>query len=263
MKPEIFNKLKEVYTFARTNSAVYKELPLTVTPEQWKHIPLLSAATLRTAPSLLAYPESEVRYVVSEFTPAHPENLFLVPRRLEEPWQLLGAEIDEIKPFVAAYLAPLFWQVAPIFYATFRSKTVPVSVLAPRNLPLAVQVIKEAKVDMVVSTPEVAQELQALLLEANLGSSIRAWHLIVPFGEKVAAPKVAAPYIIEHHLFPGIPVARSMPDGTIASLPGYYFEIGEGGECIISSLEKHALPLVRYQSGVRLSQQSENTFLLV
>jgi len=263
MTPDIFNKLKEVYTFARTHCAAYKDLPESVTADQWKSVPVSSADTLRAASSLLTYPEKDVRYVISEFSTAHPENLFLVPRRIDEPWPLLTAEIDEIKPFVAAYLAPLFWQVAPIFYATFRAKSVPVSVLAPRNLPLAVQVMKEARAEMVVSTPEVAEELQAMLAKENLEKQIRAWHLIVPFGTEVKPPVLNGLYMVEYHLFPGVPVARMLQGGAIEPLPGIYFEVSEQGTCLISSLEKHALPLVRYDSGVRIARKEKNTFLFI
>ncbi len=257
MQPDTFNKLKEAYAFARAHSAAYTHLPSISSPGEWAAVPLSNAESLRAAPSLLTCPEEEVRYFISEFTTEHPEHLFLVPHRLDAPWSLLAAEIAEIKPYVAVLAIPLFWQVAPFFYATFRAQQVPVSVLQPRNLPLATYLINEVRADMVVSTPSVASELQTLLATEGLGGRIRAWHLIVPFGQKVEAPAVQAPYIFEYHLFPGIAVARSMPDGSFVPLPGYYIEIGEGGECIISSLEKHAMPLVRYNTGVRIAKAGD------
>jgi hypothetical protein len=241
---------------------VYASLPDAAVPAGWSSVPTSTKEALRDAKALSAYPDAKVRFGVSEFTTAHPENLFLIPRRIDEPWRLLEAVIDEVQPFVAIFLAPLFWQVAPVFYAACRGKSVPVSVLQPRNMALAAQVIKESKADMVVSTPAAATELQTLLADAGMGTAIRAWHLIVPFGERHETPALKADYMIEYHLFPGVPVARLLPNGTIEPLPDYYFELSDTGTCLISSLERHALPLIRYDSGVRLARAGENAFVL-
>ena len=257
MPPETAKKLSDVYAFARAQCPAYKNLPDVSIPKAWSSVPLSTKETFRSAPSLLTYPETEVRYLVSEFAGDHPEELFLIPHRIDAQWTMLESEISEIKPFVGVLAIPLFWQVAPFFYTTFRKHHVPVSVLTPRNLPLAVQLIKETKADMVVSTPEIAAELSGLLVKDALAAQIRAWHLIVPFGQKINTPELHASFFIEYHLFPGIAVARALPGGSWAPLPEFYVEVGERGTCIISSLEKHALPLIRYDSGVPVRRQEE------
>ncbi len=258
MMPDLKQQLLDTYAFARTAVPAYAGLPEARSPQDLARIPMTTRSMLRDAHSLLSCPEEEVRYVVSQFSSANPEELFLVPRRLDEPWGLLEAEIKEVQPFVAILAVPLFWQVAPIFYQTFRRHRVPVSVLQPRNLPLAVQLIRETRADLVVSTPEVARDLADLLHKEGMLGQIRAWHLIVPFGTKVEPPAISAPYMIEYHLFPGIPVARGLPDQSWVPLPDVHIEIGQGGTALISSLKRHALPLVKFDSGVQATQRGDS-----
>lgn len=247
MDPAIAKKRREVETFAQSRDVRYKNID-----------------DLRNAPSLAAYADDEIRFMVSEFTADHPEKLFLIPLRLNARWHMLEEEIERVKPFAALLIVPLFWQIAPVFYETFRKREIPVSVLQSRNLPLAVQLIKEVKTDMLVSTPEVAAELQAMLEKEGLPEQIRAWHLIVPFGQKENdIPRFRAAVFVEYHLFPGIAVARGLSSRTFVPLPDFYFEVSKTGTCIISSLEKHALPLVGYDSGVRIEQSGENIFSFV
>lgn len=218
-------------------------------------IPAITKEVLRShSGNLSHYPESKVRYLSSEFDPEYANRLFLFPQLLDAPWMLLNELLKKRDAVVAILSIPLFWQVGPFFYNTCKKNGVPMSVISPRNLPLARQVIKEVEAQAVTGTPEAADSLYGLLSEENIGNQIHTWHLIVPFGENPEIPILPGNVLIEYHVFPGVPIGHTSPEllrenpYSFIPSPEYFFEI-DNGTCFITSLESHALPFIRLEIG--------------
>jgi hypothetical protein len=258
--------LRKIVSFARENtySDFYRGLPnpdfYTDIVEMMSHILPVTLNNLREytqAGNLLHYPEPEVRYMVSEFTNKHPENLFLIPQRVDTIWESVDREIEKNNPTVATLLVQMFWQMGPMFYRTCRNRKVPVAVLAHRNLPVAVQVAKEVQSKLVVTTPSIAGDLQKLMAEEGLDDQIKSWTLIVPFGEKPTLPNLQGNVTVEYHLFPGIPIGyadHNIQKNSAHSMKVYddfLIEVKDS-KCFITSLVPHAFPFIRFSPDIRV-----------
>jgi hypothetical protein len=249
-------RLLDVLQFARENgtSSLYRELPLVNGLSLLSTLPKTDADTLRshTGP-LIHYKEDEIRYLVSEFYESDAEKLFLLAQRTDTVWTEVDRELKRHDPIVAVLSVPLFWQIGPMMYRATRENKIPISVLSPRNLPLARQVIKEVGAQFIAATPETARDLLALLLEDGIGEQIQSWHLITPAGHNPEIPKLPGRVVLEHHLFPGVPIGLTseamVGRGETTFIPSeeFLFEIEEGGDCFVTSLEKHAVPLIRFK----------------
>lgn len=237
------------------HSSLYKKrVPKTIDSiEALADIAPTTIETLREHKNALAhYPQEEVRYVASQHESEPADDLFLIPQHIDARWRTLEAYIEEAKPTVATLLVPTFWQLGPLFYHTSRAAGTPVSVMSPRNLPVARQLMADAKNDFVVAEPATAAELQGLLAEEGMGEQVRLWHLIVPVGARVRVPELPGRMSLEYQLFPGTFIGTLMPartrEGVVAITPApeYFFEIIDS-TCFITSMRRDALPLVRFQ----------------
>ena len=256
-------KQKQLYTilqFVRNNiySALYKNLP--VIPRKkiisgWESIPTTTISSLREyTKNLSHYPEKNIRYLISEFDAQKTDTLFLIPQKTDTVWELLEKNIKKKDPTVAILIVPGFWQMGPMFYQTCRKNKIPVAVLSPRNLPLAVQVIKETKAQLITTTPDVAKELSVLLSEQKLEKQIKTWHLVTSLEAPFYMPNISGNSYLEYHIFPGFPIGyanralfKKQP-GMFFPNSEYFFEIREN-TCFITSFKKHALPFIRLYIG--------------
>lgn len=263
---DIQQRLYSIINFVRNNkhSSFYKDLPEVRTHSieaDFNTIKLLTKEELCTYPdSLLHYPEREARYLASEFNPDFLNNLFPLPQRIDTLWNNVSKEIERIKPRAAILTVPPFWQTGPFFYYTCRQCHTPMAVMSPRNLPLTCQVIKEVEAEMIVATPDAAQELYSYLSDAGMQKQIRLWHLIVPLGTYYEVPNLSGEVTIEFKVFPGVPVGYISSDsvaGNIKSFvpsPDYFFELDVDNTCIITSLVPDAFPLIRFKTNVKLNE---------
>lgn len=253
-------RLGRVLTFARANkhSPLYAAIPEVGDGSAMKTLEkcaFTDAEWLGEHKDALShYPDSEVRYIVSEFDSERHKELFLPPQRVSEVWRTLQHELSVYHPRVAILSVPLFWQMGPMFYHTCKDRGVPVSVVSPRNAPLMVQLIKEVGAEMVVATPEAAAAVFELLQKEGLEEQIRIWHLIVPANSHDSIPELSGDVSVEHHALPGIPVGYTEPKPhaeissvtSFSTLDEYYYEIIDG-KCYITSLDVHAIPLIRFR----------------
>lgn len=264
-------KIKRVLAWAKRSehSTLYKDLPeegVIKNTEDLKKLPTTTVETLRNnAKDLRHYAEKDIRYVSSEFDPKNLEDLFLVPQKIDEKWGALEKEIEIVKPRAALLSIPPFWQVAPLFYHACRAHKIPVSVANPRSPNLTLQVIEGVAMEYAVATAPVMHELRAGLAEKKIHDSIRFWHIVAPLGDVPDLPRSGeAEVSVEYHVFPGIPVAYTSSDmyredpSWSAPLPAYHYEF-EDGACLITSVERHALPFVRFKLPVSVETKGEGT----
>ncbi|MBI2108560.1 MAG: hypothetical protein HYT93_00060 [Parcubacteria group bacterium] len=258
MSPDTQKKIYSILQFVRNNkhSSLYKNIPKIKKGGlelMFNRIPRTTINNLQEySKNLFHYPEKDIRYLVSEFDPNNLKSLFLLPQRVDYEWSLLKEEVEKKDPIVAILVVPTFWQMGPMFYRTCRKSKIPVSVLSHRNLPLTVQVIKEIKARLVVTTPDIAIGIQKMLSDEGYENQVKRWHLIVPVGPLPRIPWLSGEINIEFHIFPGIPVGylpykflKEKINGFLPN-PEYFFEI-ENSTCFITSLISHALPLIRLQ----------------
>lgn len=264
-QPPTLQALTEVYEFARNNphSGFYSDLPPLAGEgyENIRHrIPLFNASRFsQSAHSLSHYAESETDYLSSSFNPEETAEVFLVPRHINHPWELLEGEMRVANPTVAALIVPPFWQLGPIFYRSCRRERVTASVLLPRNIPLAVQIIREAEVGFIVTTPRTARELAAALEKEGLLRQIKTWYLVTPLARSIPEiPLLSGRVLVEQNLFPGIPIRFAAFENAAPSLSGHQMQPldreflleDDRGRLLISSLIPHALPLIRFDTGL-------------
>lgn len=223
-----------------------RTLPEIATPEQLALVPTTSVLSFRSE-ARTWFPESDIRYLVTEFDPAHAERVCLVPQRIDTIWRSLDDALVRLQPMVAVLIVPVFWQLGPMFFRTCRARGVPVSVLSPRNLPLATQLIAEVQADVVVSTPDVAADLAKHLDAAGLRTQIRSWHLIAPLDLPVVPQALSGTVLLERHLIPGLPIISTTDGERYVMHPEYLGELADG-QLLVTSLEQHARPLVRLRA---------------
>ena len=267
VSPEQQSALRDVYAFARKNtySDLYRDLPEPKgeATELLRHMPILTKKQLQDAERLSHYPNREVRYLTSTFDPEAVDDLFLVPQHISEPWPQFSKLLTDVQPQVALLSVPLVWQIAPYVYHTCRENKTPLSVVSYRNLPLARQIIRETNAQLVVSTPDIARDLFALLKEEGMHNQIRAWLLITPLGHSPEIPMLPGAVIVEQHVFPGVPVGYTERSSMTHAERGTSFNLGEGwlleknetGGSLLTSLTKRALPLMRFDVGARFTHE--------
>lgn len=278
MTDKQFENIREVLVWVKENeySALYRDIPHVrevKSIENFRALPTTSVETLqKNAENLCHYPEDQARFLASEFDPKKLGTLFLVPQCVDEQWDTVVRELESVKPRAAFLSIPPFWQASPFFYYTCRAHTVPVSVGNPRSPNLSLQIIEGVAVEYAVVTPPVMHELREGLQEKEIRDSVKLWHVVSPLEPAPHLPTVAhdARVSIEYHVFPGVPIAYTSPqqheeDASLcAPLPEYLYEF-EGERCFITSLKKHAMPLVRFElpAQVEVERGAKNRFRFV
>ena len=250
-------KLRKIIDFARSRGNLYQHIPPPPEhgfSEYWESVSSVSVEKLwEHRKALSYYPDNEVRYLSSVFTAGDVDNLFLVPQRIDESWQMLRRSLKKTNPKVAMLSVPPFWQIGPFFYTNCRLEKVPISVMSPRNIPLMLQVIEEVDIEYVTTTAEIASELFRQLALRGIEGQIKKWHIIVPFSDrKVEVPSVSGEISFELHAFPGVPVGYfenvHLHEGEV-SVSGNSEYLLEKKNSIwqITSLKEHALPLIKLE----------------
>ena len=266
--------IETVAAFARDNgySNLYKSLP-DISPDfnTWfeRIIPFDRKRLYSCKDQLSHFEDGEVRFLSSEFNPARFEELFLIPQLIDTMWQSVSSLCRSVQPKVASLIVPPFWQMGPMFYHTCRKEKVPVSVMTPRNLPIARQLIKEAEVDMVVTTASASRELHTLLLEEGLERQIRTWHIVLTEDGNIEHIPIKEGISLEYFIFPGISFGKADAElfstGVLAVQPSddFFVELADGN-CLVTCRKKTALPLIRFQIGGtwRIESEKENAFFV-
>lgn len=255
--------LKDTINFCRTNqvSTVYHALPAPPADpaaflDYWQQVPKTSHDTFKDASpfALMHYPESECRFLLSQFEPEKSDDFFMLPQRIDDTWKLMAELLTAQQPAGVAVILPPHWQMAPMAYRTSREIKIPMASLRHTNIPLAVNVVKEMEAEVIVTTPDAIAALWPEFVKAGLESLVKAWLVVVPFSQKATVPKVSGEVHFEHHIFPGIPVGIHKGEGPFTPYSEYFFETDEQHQVVtISSLVPHAFPLVRYVPARTLS----------
>lgn len=219
-------------------------------------------ATLMSDIQKLPYfPEHDIRYLVSTFSVDEVHTLSLAPQLLKTMWTSLEEPLTRINPRVALLMVPVFWQLGPMFYETCRAHRVPVSVLTPRNIPLAIQLIKEVGGEMMVTTPDVARELHEALRTAGMENVIKVWHLVVRLGKDIDIPELSGEVYVEQHIIPGIPLfVRAREDAGARLVSG--FSLSLGTRTLVQSTERHATPFYNVELPVRIDEISKGVYVV-
>lgn len=242
--------LREVVVFAKTNvySTLYHalpEVPDDTFEEFFQKLPPLSVKKLRAhAGSLVHSADTKVRYLLSEFDFKNMDKTVLLAQSVSAEWDIVAREIKAHNIHSALHILPKHWQTGPMFYRTCRAHGVISMPLTSANEETKVHFVKEAGVDMIVSTPEEVQWTATRLRELGLEENIRSWVVIAPLGTVPDLPEVSGDMHVEHHVFPGIPLGVST-DGVNVRLSDEYFVESDEKGIYITSLEKHAVPFIR------------------
>lgn len=245
-------RLRKVFTYVKDNpySSVYRDRlhgvdPGTASTETLDALRPVTIEDLRSHEgTLLHVPEEQARYLVSEFDNDEAESLFLVGERNDERWTSLDASIREHDIKAAVIAVSRNWQLGARFYETCRACEVPCAVFSHRDVPYIARLIEEVGVDLVITTPEVARAVNAILVEKGIERVVKVWILIVELGVRTDIPELPGATIVEHHVFPGISVGTSA-DGIHLVPSDEYFIQPEPGGLSVTSLEKHAVPFIR------------------
>jgi hypothetical protein len=253
--------MRGVVNFAKNNpwSSLYGDLP-EIQNQHFEEVfssirPIDISKLCEYERELSHFPEEEVYFVPSSLNINSEENFCLIPKKIDDTWNSLDEKLKKVRPNAAILLVPPDWNIGPLFYKTCRENSAPASLLPPRNPKLVAEVIRETNIDMIVTTPSAAGELEELLIKSDIYKQIKHWHIISSVeNTDMDFAGLSKKMMIEYHLFPGVPVAFALKDdgGTIQGLipfNEYLFEINEEGKCFITSMIELALPLIRFEIG--------------
>ena len=252
-------RINGVMVFAKDNkeSGFYKYLSdaKIARQEDFKLIPAVRMKQVfDKSDRLRHYPETEIRYLSSEFYPEKVDSLFLFPLHYKSIWRSLDNEFKLYKPDLAMIIVPFFWQTGPVFYKTARKNKIPVAVQMPKNLPVARQIMKEVSGRWSITTTSgIAGEFEKMLMEKGLGKDISFWHIVSSLEEnKNFIPALVKPIFTEKHLFPGVILAYQCENisherRNVFHPSKDYFWIFEKGKARITSLNKDAFPFINYE----------------
>lgn len=244
-------RLQQVVAYAQNNphSSFYQEVLRDI---DVANLSKETLGTIRPTPiesmsrysgSLIHIAESEARYLVSQFEDEQ-SNLFLLAQRTDHSWKTLEAHLRAHAPKGAVIAVSRNWQLGAPFYGACRAHNVPCTVFSPRDAQYVARLVEEVGIDMVVTTPLVAEEIASSLKDRNLEKAVKVWVLLAEFGAPATTSLLHGALVFEHHLFPGIPLGVSADGVHIEISREYFVEVASDG-IYITSLEQHATPFIR------------------
>ena len=179
---------------------------------------------------------------------------FPIPHHRLPVWQTLGMHFDQFSMTGGAlFVTELTLQLLPTFWDTCQKKAVFVALGDKKNIPLCTEIIREARVSMVIVEAMTMLELTAALRARSLEDIVKLFVVIRGAEEKLLKPFSAyelrgAKTIFEIHLFPGHPIAYQSLElwgsDKYYLNKDYLFEFNE--TTLVTGLHPDALPLVRF-----------------
>jgi len=155
-----------------------------------------------------------LRYFPADFI-GSTEDPFAIPFPEETSWKTLAFYADLLGITKGAMLiAPLYWQTEPIFWDAMHARGIPMSVMHSGNIPLAREVIKQAKFEMVVMDRNLFDTVYEDLQNNEALADIKIMITFSPVAlAKDSAPRRASSVLTlhEYHLIPGCPLLYQRP----------------------------------------------------
>jgi len=174
-------------------------------------------------------------------------DLFWIKQPGHFSWKSLNTKIKSVQPKTAMLLAPVAWQLGPLFFQECDTNHIVATAFDAANANSAELLLKNHPIEMLVTTSESLK----ILIEMN--SKIPRSVLVVETFGKV--PYLLTPddttVTYDIHLSPGIPIAvAEMPyqSGTFNFKPSEdYLYFIDKDKTYVSALNNNAQPLFHYE----------------